>query len=217
MVARPESTAVVGLKRKLTGADLSNTPGQTPLTDEDLEGMIPEHIETREQLNEWEAENIKAAQRTLAARRAALDVLSTDGLIALHKMMFGQTWAWAGEYSKTLSQFSDPRVPRSVQLRELVGNAREMLRTSSRTPEELDDIAVRFHHRLTQIHPWRNGNGRHAREAANEFLKSVGRPAFTWGSAGDLVPKSEIRERYIAALRAADAGDFSLLRSFVRS
>jgi Fic-DOC domain mobile mystery protein B len=207
----------VGLNRKLTAADLSAAAGQTPLNEDDLDGIIPDHIDSREQLNQWEAENIKVARRELATRRKPLDVLSTDGLIELHKMMFGATWRWAGEYAKTMNQFSDPRTPRSVQMREVVENTKEMLRTAGGNATQLDDIAARFHHQLTRIHPWRNGNGRHAREAADALLRSVGRPPFTWGNSADLVGDDDVRDRYIAALRAADAGDYRLLREFVRS
>lgn len=217
MVVDPERRAAVGLIRKLTAAGLSHTPGQTPLTEEDLEGIIPDHIENREQLNQWEAENIKEARKQLAIRRKRPDVLSLDGLQKLHVMMFGATWKWAGELSRTMNQFSDPRTPRSVQLRELVEDTREMLLHANNSPEEQDRIAVTFHHQLTRIHPWTNGNGRHAREATDELLKSLGRPAFTWGSSADLVAAGEVRERYIRALRQADGGDPSPLRAFVRT
>lgn len=214
-MADAEFGASVGLNRKLTAAELSSAPGQTPLTEEDLDGIIPEHIASREQLNEWEAENIKAARQQLAIRRKPLDVLSVDGLIALHKMMFGETWRWAGEYATTMNQFSDPRTPRSVQMRDLVDNTKEMLRHAT-TDDAVDDIAMRFHHQLTRIHPWRNGNGRHARAAADELLRSLHRPPFTWGSA-NLAVVGDVRDRYISALRAADAGAYSLLSKFVRS
>jgi Fic-DOC domain mobile mystery protein B len=205
----------VGLKPRITAAVLSNVPGQTPLTEDDLDGIIPDHIENREQLNQWEAENIKEARKRLALRRQPLDVLSVDGLKDLHRMMFGDTWAWAGEFAQTMNQFTDPRTPRSVQLRELVENTAEMLRHAD-SPDKQDDIAVGFHHQLTRIHPWRNGNGRHAREATDQLLESLGRPRFTWGS-DDRLSDGEVRNRYISALRSADAGDSSALRAFVRS
>ena len=43
-----------------------------------------------------------------------------------------------------------------------------------------EEIAVRFHHRLVQIHPFPNGNGRHARLIADLSLaghKRAGRNA----------------------------------------
>ena len=80
----------------------------------------------------------------------------------------------------------------------------------------LDEIAARFHHRLTQIHPFRNGNGRHARLMTDLLLRENGVEPFDWGNA-DLVAPGDVRDRYISALRAADARDPSLLFRFVRS
>ena len=217
MVAERELREALGLTKKLTSAELFDVEGQTPLSDEDLLGLIPEHIETRAQLNEWEAANIMLARRQLARRKQAFDVSSTAGLIALHRLMFGRTWTWAGQYAKSLTQFSDPRTPRSVQLHELVANTNETLRTSNRSPADLDEIAMRFHHRLTQIHAWPNGNGRHAREATDQLLRRLGRRPFVWGADEPLIAKGDVREAYISALKAADAGDFSHLRLFLRS
>lgn len=217
MVADGELGAAVGLERKVTAAELSHASGQTPLTDDDLIGLIPEHIETRGQLNEWEAENITLARRAIATRKGAFDVLSPEGLIELHHLMFGETWRWAGEYASSMNQFTDPRTPRSVQILQLVDDTREMLRTSTQSADDLDEITMRFHHRLTRIHPWRNGNGRHAREAADQLLLGQGRPRFTWGSGADLDAVSNVRTRYITGLKAADTGDYSQLRAFVRS
>jgi fido (protein-threonine AMPylation protein) len=40
---------------------------------------------------------------------------------------------------------------------------------------------VRFHHRLVLIHPFPNGNGRHARLMADLLVIQLGRERFTWG------------------------------------
>ena len=44
-----------------------------------------------------------------------------------------------------------------------------------------DEIAVRFHHRLVQIHPFANGNGRHARLMADLLVIELGAERFSWG------------------------------------
>jgi Fic family protein len=80
----------------------------------------------------------------------------------------------------------------------------------------LDEIAAKFHHRLVLIHPFANGNGRHARLITDLLLAANGAAPFPWGR-GDLVHAGEARDRYLAALRAADARDFAPLRAFVRS
>lgn len=80
----------------------------------------------------------------------------------------------------------------------------------------LDEIAARFSHRLVAIHPFANGNGRLSRTMADLLLAQHGAPRFTWG-AGNLVADGEVRQRYLVALRAADAKDYGPLLAFVRS
>jgi Fic family protein len=79
-----------------------------------------------------------------------------------------------------------------------------------------DEAGYRFHHRLVSIHPFPNGNGRHARAMTDLLMRSLGAPPFTWGSVC-LDTATVTRPAYIAALRAADAGDFADLADFVRS
>ena len=80
----------------------------------------------------------------------------------------------------------------------------------------LDEIAARFSHRLVAIHPFANGNGRLSRTAADLLLVQQGASRFSWG-AGNLLADSDVRQRYLAALRAADARDYGPLLAFVRS
>ena len=81
------------------------------------------------------------------------------------------------------------------------------------SPEE---IAVRFHHRLVVIHPFPNGNGRHARLMADLLMLSLGYIPLTWGSR-DLVSAGELRMKYLDALREADSGKIEPLVEFARS
>ena len=80
----------------------------------------------------------------------------------------------------------------------------------------LDELAARFHHRLVFIHPFANGNGRHARLMTDALLYNLGAKIFTWGQTG-LVSNSKTRARYIAALREADKGNYAPLFDFIRS
>ncbi len=189
----------------------------TPLDDEEFDGLIPSHLATKAELNQWEGLNIAQAHAWLSRRRS-IDVLSVDFLRELHRQMFGETWTWAGESrrsNKNISRYDWTQVP--VLLRELVENTRAQYDASDKTPEALDEIATRFHHQLVRIHPWPNGNGRHSRLATDLLLEQSGRPAFTWGSRADLTRAGGPRTNYIAALRRADDGDLRPLREFVRS
>ena len=44
----------------------------------------------------------------------------------------------------------------------------------------IDELAIRFHHQLVWIHPFPNGNGRHARMMADNLLKTQGHARFSW-------------------------------------
>jgi Fic-DOC domain mobile mystery protein B len=79
-----------------------------------------------------------------------------------------------------------------------------------------DEIAVRLHHRLVEIHPFPNGNGRHARLMADLLIQRLGGQPFSWGS-GSLKTVSELRKRYVEALKMADNHDIQPLIQFARA
>ena len=197
-------------------APVVHAPAATPLDPDGLDDCIPTHLDAQEELNEWEAENIAQALRWLAGRRA-FDPLSVDALKDLHHHMFDQTWRWAGNFRRSMTNIS-PVAPEQIaeRLENLVQNFRTQYEHSDHTAESLDELALRFHHELVHIHPWTNGNGRHARLATDLLLGKWGRPSFTWGRE-NLNEAGETRDRYIRAVRAADGGEYSLLRQFVRS
>jgi len=62
-------------------------------------------------------------------------------------------------------------------LKNMCDDAQVWVQTQNESPEEM---AVRFHHRLVWIHPFSNGNGRHARLMADIFIENVlhGAPFF---------------------------------------
>jgi Fic-DOC domain mobile mystery protein B len=187
--------------------------GNTPLDEDDALALIPDHIHTRGELNAWEAANIAEARVWLARRRRA-DVLDTAFLVELHKRMFGQTWQWAGRHrtiDTTISPYHWSEVP--ALMRNLVDDTRAQFDASERADDELDNMAMRFHHRLVRIHPWPNGNGRHARESTDLLLAQWNRHPFEWGAG--LQKPGEARTRYLEALRRADSGDFTKLRAFL--
>lgn len=187
----------------------------TALDPDETQALIPGHIQTQPQLNQWEALNIAKASRW-ASRRRGEKWLSTAALQELHRRMFDETWRWAGRYrtsDKNISPYRWTQVPELME--HVVANTRTRYESSDKSPEGLDDVAMRFHHELVHIHPWPNGNGRHARLATDMLLRSWGQPPFTWGR-GANPSDVELRARYVTALRRADGGDYSLLTQFVR-
>lgn len=95
----------------------------------------------------------------------------------------------------------------------LLGDVRAQIDGGYRPP---DEIALDFHHRLVAIHLFPNGNGRHARTAADLLIEALGDQPFTWGSTS-LVDAGDTRAKYVAALRAADNHDLGPLIAFARS
>ena len=192
--------------------NLDYPDGATPLTAEELEGLIPAHIATRSELNAWEARNVlKAEQWQLGRRRA--DILTSVFVRRLHQRMFDETWQWAGAFRKTEKNIGVDPVHIAPRTLDLCEDVKVQLAHKSLP---LDEIAARLHHRLVSIHPFTNGNGRHARLMTDLLLTQNGATRFTWGEDA-LIAEGEVRARYLAALRAADARDYALLLAFVRS
>lgn len=186
--------------------------GATPLTPEERLGLLPSYITQRGELNEAEQINITEGERWAFGRQR--NVLDVDVLRELHRRMFGKVWRWAGEYSKERDRRlgSDYfRIP--ADLKALTDEVRAWMEYESFPP---DEIALRFHHRLTQIHPFPNGNGRFSRMAADLLITRLGGERFTWGRVS-LVNAGETRREYIDALRKADGHTFELLLAFARS
>jgi Fic-DOC domain mobile mystery protein B len=174
---------------------------------------MPDHISTRGELNAWEQLNIARGAEWLAKRRRSEPLLTQRVLRELHRRMFSDTWTWAGEYRQTLKNLGVPPETILDQLHHLLGDARYWIEHGS---YGVDEIGCRFHHRLVAIHPFPNGNGRHARLLADALLHQMGAEAFTWGS-GSIDEQGVVRDRYLRALRSADDGDYAPLRAFVRS
>lgn len=190
---------------------LDYPPGATPLDADELASLIPGHITTQGELNEWEQLNIVQGERW--ARKQRKEILNEGFLRQLHKQMFGETWKWAGEFRKSDKNIGIDWLHIGVELKKLLDDAHYQVEHST---FPADEIAVRFHHRLVAIHPFPNGNGRHARMMADLLVERLGRPRFSWGSKS-LVDANNTRKDYIAALQAADAHDIAPLLAFARS
>ena len=186
--------------------------GATPLDPDEIDGLKFKHITTRGELDELEQANITQGLRWLSRRRGG-DILNDDFVRTLHKRLFGDVWNWAGTYRLREKNIGIDPLHIPVQLRTLLDDARYWAGHDTFEPLE---AAARFHHRMVQIHPFPNGNGRHARIAADIFLEDYFKhDPIAWASGFDLQADSDRRSQYIAALRAADAGDFGPLLGFV--
>ena len=191
--------------------NLDYPPGATPLDADELTSLIPSHLTTQAELNEWEQLNIVEGDKW--SRKQRKEILTENFLRQLHKQMFGETWRWAGNFRKSDKNIGVDWLHIGVELKKLLDDVRYQVEHGTFSA---DEIAVRFHHRLVAIHPFPNGNGRHARMMADLLVERLGKPRFSWGSRS-LVDPNDTRRNYITALQAADARDIAPLLAFARS
>ena len=188
--------------------------GNTPLSPEEQNDLIP-NLAAREELNEWERLNILEAYSWALDPKSInrRDPLTEPYVRELHFHMFGQTWKWAGKHRTSEKNIGIEHHRIRESLAVLLGDVRYWI---DRQTFVSDEVAVRLHHRPVSIHPFANGNGRHARLLADVVARKQKRPVFTWGGA-DTVHAGELRRVYIGALHAADRHDIRPLLLFARS
>ena len=186
--------------------------GATPLDPDELAGLKFKHVSNRGELDQLEQAGITDGLKWLAKQKAP-DVLSEAFVCELHRKLFGSVWKWAGTFRRTEKNIGVDPIQVAIQLRQLLDDAKYWVEHGTFEPKEL---AARFHHKLVYIHPFPNGNGRHARIMADAILtKLLNEPAIDWAGNYRLEAMNERRNEYIAALRAADGHDFGALLKFV--
>lgn len=183
----------------------------TPLTAEEKDGLKLKWITLRSELNEAEARNIAQAQVWLMSNKNK-DIYSDTFLRELHKKMFGDVWKWAGAYRTSERNIGVVPYQIPIKLMQLFDDVKFWIENKTYPNRE---IAVRLHHKLVQIHPFPNGNGRLSRLMADLVLEKLEGTKLYWGNT-NLVNVSEVRSSYIAALRKADAGDYADLMEFTK-
>ena len=186
--------------------------GATPLDPDELDGLKFKHVSTRGELDQLEQAGITEGLKWLVKQKNP-DVLSEAFVLELHKRLFGSVWKWAGTFRRTEKNIGVDPIQVVIQLRQLLDDAKYWIEHGTYSPKEL---AARFHHKLVFVHPFPNGNGRHARIMADAVLtKLLNEPAIDWAGGYRLEAMNERRDQYIAALRAADGHDMSALLEFV--
>ena len=187
--------------------------GATPIEPGEIEGLLLTHITTRSELDRWEQDNINEALAWVETHKPK-DILNERFMKMLHNKMFCNVWKWAGKFRQTEKNIGVSWYNISIELKNLCDDIEYWIKHKT-FPD--DEIAARFHHRLVSIHLFPNGNGRHARLAADILMENVlNRSPFTWGNA-NLVRSGRDRKRYIESLITADRGDYKNLLEFARS
>ncbi|MGM9479216.1 mobile mystery protein B [Pedobacter sp. GSP4] len=197
------------------GLDLIYIDGQTPLDEDEKEGLLIPTIATREELDEFEQQNIEDAIQWTLGRKFKSEKLLTEAFIKdMHKRMYKDVWQWAGTFRKTNKNIGVDRWRVAVELKVLLADTWFWIENDTFPP---DEIAIRFKYRIVSIHCFSNGNGRHSRLLADIIVEKLfDGPVFTWG-AGNLSKECESRTRYLDSLKLADKGDYTALVLFARS
>ena len=187
--------------------------GSTPVDPEDRAAFVDGFaVGTKAELDQAEIEALDAtyAAYLLAVERGAIGahyLVSWEVVIDLHGASLSQIWQWAGQIRTTeLSIGIDPAYIYE-ELGKLSGDLSGWLEHEYFGAHE---IALRAHHRLTQIHPFTDVNGRITRLYADLLLASLTEQPTC---VVDWAPANVDKHAYIAALQHADqaAGDVRAL------
>ncbi|MFY7741941.1 MAG: mobile mystery protein B [Flavobacterium sp.] len=197
------------------GLDLEYEEGQTPLNEEEKEGLLIKTITTHAELDEYEQLNIENAIEWLIKQKLKKETILTDHFIkVLHKRMFGKVWKWAGEFRQSEKNIGVKWINIWHDLKVLLDDTNYWIDNATFPP---DEIAIRFKHRLVNIHCFPNGNGRHSRLMADIIVESIfKKEIFSWHSS-NMVKADEVRKEYIKSIRLADKGNIEPLIKFART
>lgn len=197
------------------GLELQYADGQTPLDEEEKEGLKIKAITTQGELDEFEQLNIeKAVEWTIHSNLKPERILTEKFIKDLHKKMYGDVWKWAGEFRKSDKNIGVKWTQIGMELKNLLDDTKYWIDHKTFTPE---GVSIRFKHRIVAIHCFPNGNGRHSRMMADIIMESVfGKEIFSWHKS-NMVKADETRRQYIAALRKADDGNINPLIEFAKN
>ncbi len=197
------------------GLNIDYIDGQTPLNEEEQDGLLIPSITTREELDEFEQLNIeKAIQWTFGKKWKAEQLFTEKFVKDLHKRMYGEVWKWAGAFRESEKNIGIKSYLIPTELKMLLDDALFWVQNDTYSPNEL---AIRFKHRLVSIHCFSNGNGRHSRLMADLIMEKLFNATFfSWGST-NLVKATDTRTAYIKAVKMADKQDLQPLIDFAKS
>ena len=194
--------------------NLNYKDGQTPLNENEIEGLLIDTITTQEELDEHEQLNIEQAVQWIILNKFKLETILTEKFIKkVHKKMFDNTWRWAGIFRKSEKNLGVEWIKIGIELKYLIDDTKYWIENKTFSA---DQIAIRFKHRIVQIHCFSNGNGRHSRIMADIIIEMIFKKyIFTWHYS-NMVKGDAIRKKYIIAVQEADKGNIYPLIDFAR-
>jgi Fic family protein len=156
-----------------------------------------------------EAKNHPEAIEFVEKLVEAKSELTEDVVLQVHKLIMANIAEDAGQYRTMGVRITGASFmpPPSSQVRPRMN---ELLKWSKENPDEHTpiEVAAVFHHRIVQIHPFSEGNGRAARLLMNAILMKNGYPFIAIISNFD-------RPKYLRTLMEADLGNTSSFVNFV--
>src|ERR1700752_5257704 len=153
------------------GLEIEYIDGQTPLDEEEKEGLLIKTITTRGELDEFEQQNIEKAIEWTLMRKFKPERIMTEGFAQeLHHKMFCDVWKWAGDFRHSNKNIGCDWKQISVLLKQL--NDDGLFWMKEKTYQE-EEIAIRYKHRIVNIHCFPNGNGRHSRLMGDIIISHI--------------------------------------------
>ena len=136
------------------GLDFDYISGQTPLDEEECDGLKISTISTKGELDEFEQKNIEQAVQWTIGRKIKIDSLLSEKFIrSLHQRMYGEVWKWTGVFRKSEKNIGVESWKISTDIRILLDDVKfwiknEINKTShfyfKRSPAKfLNDLIVR--------------------------------------------------------------------------
>ena len=128
------------------GLEIEYIEAQTPLDEDEKEGLLISTITTRSELDEFEQQNIeKAIEWTLKRKFKKGNIITEHFVRELHQKMFNDVWKWAGDFRKSNKNIGIDWQHISISLKQLNDDCLFWIDKKTYSEEE---IAVRYKHKI---------------------------------------------------------------------
>lgn len=162
------------------------------------------------------------SERLLAATERLIDETEVNqrfravDVRRMHQLWLGDIYAWAGEYrhvniGKDGFMFAVVNLIPGLMMELERGPLRQFTSCRFAGVEEQAQALAVVHAELIRIHPFREGNGRSARQLATLMGLQAGLPALNFGGI-----RGEEKKRYIGAVHAAVGRDYAPMTAIFR-
>jgi len=141
-------------------------------------------------------------------------LISTQLILAIHQIAFGELYEWAGKWRiiDVQVELLTPPAPSKVinLIYQFIDNLNYKL-SMAKTPVEHIATLTYCHYEFVKIHPFNNGNGRTGRLLMNLVALKLGYPPLKLYHRD-----GASRTNYINALRECDKANFKLLERLIQ-